>query len=334
MTETHSAEATPGPTGTAGERIKQFITRCAVTLSVLLAVATILAWSARWLWILDLLSHFPLQFAATAIVLLAILLGLRQWKAAIVPALVLGACAAQLLPLYLPVRQRSYSGRVVHAISANVHRSNQEYAAVIEYLRTRDPDFFLVMEVDEIWFAELEALHAQYPYRIIQPGPGAFGIALYSRVPIEDHEIIESAAAGVPMIRATLALDDRPLHVIGAHTLPPIRSGNAEKRNGQLQEIADQTAAIPGPTLLMGDLNITPWSPYFGDLLRSGKLRDGRQGFGIQPTWPAYPGLPGLVQIPIDHTLISDDVEVVARRVGPNVGSDHLPVEIEFRIGE
>ncbi len=334
MTEPPNLEATPERTGTAGPWIKQLITRCAVSLSVLLAVVTILAWGARWNWILDLLPHFSVQIAVTAVVLSAILLGFRQWKAAVLPTLVLGVCGAQLLPLYLPARQPPRSGRVIHAISANVHRSNEQYTKFIEYVRARAPDLFLVMEVDEVWIAELEALHAEYPHRIIQPGPGAFGIALYSRMPFEDHAIVESAAAGVPMIHATLVFGDQSLNVLGAHTLPPIRIGTAEKRNGQLREIAAMTAPLTVPTVLLGDLNITSWSPHFRDLLRNGKLRDGRKGFGIQPTWPVRPGLPGLVQIPIDHTLVSDDMEVVARRVGSNVGSDHLPVEIEFRVGE
>ena len=85
-------------------------------------------------------------------------------------------------------------------------------------------------------------------------------------MPIEDRAVIESAAAGVPMIRATLALDDRRLNFIGAHTLPPVRPGNAERRNGQLREIAALTATLTDPIVLMGDLNITSWSPHFGDL--------------------------------------------------------------------
>ena len=333
MTENPLVEAAPERSGTAGSRIKQFLIRRAVVLSVLLAIVTVLSWGARWHWTLDLLSHFPVQIAAAAFVLLVILLFLRQWKAAILPGFLVAVSVAQLVPLYLPVRQPSYSGQVIHAVSANVLRSNQEYGKFIEYIRSSRPDFFLALEVDEIWLTELAPLHKDYPYRISRPGQGAFGIGLFSRVPIEEYQIIESAVAGVPMIRATLAFDDRPLSFVGVHPLPPVKSGTAAMRNSQLEEIAAMTAPLPNPRLLLGDLNITSWSPHFTDLLQGTGLRDGRAGFGIQPTWPDLPGIAGLTQIPIDHTLVSDDVEVVARRVGPDVGSDHLPVEIEFRIG-
>lgn len=320
--------------GAVGERVRRFLLLCAVTLSVLLALATLLAWGARRHWFLDLLSHFPVQIAATAIVPLAVLIGLRRWKAAILPAVVLALNAVQFLPACSPAKQPSYSGAVIRAISANVLRSNRHHAKVIDYIRTERPDFFLVMEIDETWLDDLEPLREDYPHCVAQLHRGAFGIALFSRLPIEDHEVVLSETAGVPMIRATLLIGGHRLNVLGVHPLPPVGSGNTRKRNGQLREIAALAASLRNPKLVLGDLNITPWSPFFSDLLQNGGLRDGRKGFGIQPTWPMRPGFPSLLQIPIDHTLVSDDVEVVARQIGHDVGSDHLPVEMEFRIGE
>ncbi len=308
--------------------------RGAVPVSALLALATLLARGARWHWALDLASHFPVQIAAASLIPLAILLGAGRWKGALLPAAVLAVNLVQVLPLYLPVRQPASCGTAICAISANLLRSNQRYDTFIQYIRGRQPDLFLAMEVDERWLAELVALHEAYPFRVAEPGRGAFGIALYSRVPIESHEIVQSAVAGVPMIRATLVFGSRRLVVLGVHPLPPVRSGTAELRNGQFVEIAALAAPLPNPRLLLGDLNATSWSPHFADLVRDSGLRDARQGFGIQPTWPRFSGIARLLQIPIDHTLVSSDVEVVGRRVGPDIGSDHRPVEIELRIGE
>ena len=331
MTENLSSEAAPEPAGKIGFSLEQFVSRRAIALSGLLAFVTALSWGARWHWALDLLAHFPVQIAIAAFVLAVILAGLRRWKAAILPGIVVAVCTGQIVPLYVPAGQPACSGRVIHAVSTNVLRSNHEYGRFVDYIGSARPDFFLAMEVDEAWLAELRPLREDYPYHLAQPGHGAFGIALFSRVPIKDYEIVESAVAGVPMIRATLVFDEHPLSFVGVHPLPPVKSGTAALRNGQLEEIAALSAPLPPPTLLMGDLNVTSWSPNFVDLLEETGLRDGRKGFGVQPTWP---GLPWPLRIPIDHTLVSDDVEVVARRVGPDIGSDHRPVEIEFRIGD
>lgn len=84
------------------------------------------------------------------------------------------------------------------------------------------------------------------------------------------------------------------------------------------------------PVLLLGDLNVSPWSPYFRRLLRESGLRDSSQGRGVRPTWPTFNPL---MLIPIDHCLYSPGIAIVNRQTGPHVGSDHFPVIVDFVIG-
>ena len=63
---------------------------------------------------------------------------------------------------------------------------------------------------------------------------------------------------------------------------------------------------------------------------RLGVLLPSRLGFGVQATWPSVYRIPPMM-IPIDHCLVSPDVRVVGRRVGPHIGSDHLPVIVELQ---
>ena len=37
---------------------------------------------------------------------------------------------------------------------------------------------------------------------------------------------------------------------------------------------------------MASDLNVSPLSDDFRDFAKAGKLRDGRRGHGILPTWP------------------------------------------------
>lgn len=58
-------------------------------------------------------------------------------------------------------------------------------------------------------------------------------------------------------------------------------------------------------------------------------LRDSRRGFGVQPTWNArHPWC----MIPIDHCLVSEGASIVDRIVAPDVGSDHRPIIVDFRV--
>ena len=64
-------------------------------------------------------------------------------------------------------------------------------------------------------------------------------------------------------------------------------------------------------------------SPFYKNIVKSGKLRNARSGFGILPTWPTF--MP-LVYIPIDHLLVSKEIGVLKVRTGRNIGSDRLPL--------
>jgi endonuclease/exonuclease/phosphatase (EEP) superfamily protein YafD len=80
--------------------------------------------------------------------------------------------------------------------------------------------------------------------------------------------------------------------------------------------------------LLVGDLNVTPFSPYFSDLLAQTGMEDARRVYGFHGTWPTW--MP-LLQISIDHCIADPQLEVMRVARGPDVGSDHYPLEITLR---
>ncbi len=87
-------------------------------------------------------------------------------------------------------------------------------------------------------------------------------------------------------------------------------------------EVVAATLVFPGATNWS-----TPWSPHFRRLLRDSELRDVARGRGLSPTW--YP-TPLPLGIPIDHVLVSDEIGVAQREVGPDLGSDHRAVRVEL----
>ena len=95
------------------------------------------------------------------------------------------------------------------------------------------------------------------------------------------------------------------------------------------EELVQLISNQPDVVLVLGDLNMTFRSSLFQWFLRESGLRDSRRGFGWQATWPvAVP----LLATPIDHGLVSHEINVLNRELGPNVGSDHFPVILEFSI--
>jgi endonuclease/exonuclease/phosphatase (EEP) superfamily protein YafD len=99
-------------------------------------------------------------------------------------------------------------------------------------------------------------------------------------------------------------------------------------RRVQLQRLAADLAVETGPRMVIGDFNVTPFSPLFDDLLRDTGLIDARRVQGLQVTWPTY-ALP--LWIAIDHCLVDEAIPVVDVRHGPDIGSDHYPLEVTVR---
>ena len=104
------------------------------------------------------------------------------------------------------------------------------------------------------------------------------------------------------------------------------------ERNKMFRQLGAEIArdADQPRTLLLGDLNCTPWSVWFHSLLQESGLRDSAIGHGLWPTWYALPTI--LAGIPIDHALVGGQIEVLRRHVGPYLGSDHRPLTMDFRI--
>jgi endonuclease/exonuclease/phosphatase (EEP) superfamily protein YafD len=185
------------------------------------------------------------------------------------------------------------------------------------------------MEVNERWMTVLSPLHTNYPHRLSAVREDDFGIALFSRIPLTNETVVDIGNTEVPSIIADIAVNEQTIHLVGTHPLPPGSPAYARLRNDQLVALANHVHNQKSPVILFGDLNVTPWSPYFADLLKHGGLQDTSQGRGLLGSWPAW--LPGL-RIPLDHCLISDPIRVINKQLGPGVGSDHLPVVVELQI--
>jgi endonuclease/exonuclease/phosphatase (EEP) superfamily protein YafD len=83
---------------------------------------------------------------------------------------------------------------------------------------------------------------------------------------------------------------------------------------------------------VVGDLNATPWSWPFRNLIEEGHLRNSQIGFGLQPTFSATSM--AFLRVPIDHLAHSEALLVRERKLGPSLGSDHFPllVDLEYKV--
>lgn len=122
------------------------------------------------------------------------------------------------------------------------------------------------------------------------------------------------------------------LKIISAHLSWPWPFG----QNLQLDELEAEPSMAefltkPAATIVAGDFNSVTWS---NTVSRMEKLTATRHIVGIGPTWLSYQ-FPDFLRpylgLPIDQVLLSKHFDLFSVKRLPSVGSDHLPVMVEFQ---
>ncbi|MEM7199730.1 MAG: endonuclease/exonuclease/phosphatase family protein [Planctomycetota bacterium] len=300
-------------------------------LAVLAAgVGAIVAQLGPRFWPLELASHLHVGYLVVLVAAAALFSIGQRWRSALLAVVLAMPSALTLVPAVVaghpPISDELPR---LNVALINVHSSNRSYGRVIGLLREKQPDVVALLEITDAWLDGLKPLHTQYPHRHTEPREDNFGIALFSRRPVHGVRTQVFGQADLPSIVADLPVAGRMVHIVVTHPLPPVRPVSLELRDQQLMQVADYLGKRRRPYLLLGDLNASPWTPVYADLLDAGSLYSTRTGHGLLPTWPS---LGPLALTPIDHVLTSEDFVAARVRTGLNVGSDHQPLLVELAL--
>lgn len=287
---------------------------------------TLAALAARLWWVAELLTHFRVQLFVGQLLVAFVLIAARR------PRLALGVAVAAALngwyiePVVWPAASVVASaGAELSVMTVNVSAHNRDAGRLVSILERTRPDIVLVVELTPRWVRDLEPVYAEFAYRELAPDTGAFGLGLLSRYPIK--------ALSRPELGGTVALDalvDGPagsLRVLGVHLRSPVSARRAAERNAGLRRLARRRASIEGPLVVLGDLNLSPYSPYYTDWLAASGLTDTLAGRGPSMTWPSFMPVLG---IPIDHCFVTREFTLLERRHLSEFGSDHYPVLVRL----
>jgi endonuclease/exonuclease/phosphatase (EEP) superfamily protein YafD len=264
----------------------------------------------------------PRAFLATGAVLLLLLGAWLAWRGSVrlAAAAVLSAAVAVAPPL----RSGRTSSKTPNGVDGmtlgqlNVHEANDRFPEVVAAALASHADVLSVQEVDGRWWKALETgLGQAYPWRIHGSGERNYGIALFSRLPLENAEVVD--LDGLPAVRAVVQVNEARVVVWAVHLRSPESATDLAQRNRQWHSLATLVQAEHGPLCLVGDLNTVPWDEGYEGF----KQRTGMEGGGqdLIPTWPA---LAGSALIPLDHILASGGCSVEQGRTFGIPGSDHL----------
>ena len=289
------------------------------------------------------------QFAVlltVGIALLAIDYRWRTWPpAAIVAVAAAGLCTAFQLFRILPYTA-AWSKQVlsaedgsvthpdsVHLLISNVLQSNPNHEGLVSMVRRERPDLLLTLETNAAWEAALlEGIGGDYPHQIKVPLENRYGMHLFSRFPLRDHEVRYLISDSIPSIRTEVQLESGSwVKLYCLHPAPPspTEESASTARDAELglvgMEIKDTDNAN---TIVAGDLNDVAWSRSTRMFQRLSGLLDPRVGRGLYASFHAdY----WVMRWPLDHVFFSDEFQVAGLRRMPSIGSDHFPMSVQLR---
>jgi len=312
---------------------KQWWFRLSSVVGLAGLLVTLMAFGGRAHWSLELLSNLRVQMAVglLAVVLLTALCKNARALAIAVLALVINlACVwPYLWPGATPNRPTAPQ---LSLMQFNMFYMNFGHDRFFQAVLAHKPDVLALEEVELHWVEALKdnaAIQKRYPYQYFVEDSE---LAVLSRYPLAQSRALQT----ISYFRSDKVLLTQIKAPSGVWTLAVIHPNHptngfaAWKQRMQVRYLVSAMPAFAQRRFLMaGDFNATPWTYQYQRLVRHLHLKNTRQGYGLQPSWPA-PN-PAWLMIPIDHVLTSGDVQTTSFAVGPDLGSDHLPVWVGVR---
>ena len=213
-------------------------------------------------------------------------------------------------------------------LSYNVLWSNEQskhYQQAIALVKREQPNLAIFQEAISRWHEQLSVLKQSYPYHVYAE---KLEIEVYSKLPLlNPNTRLYGTYRG--LVIADLQIGSSLTKFIATHAYPQLYFGHSGWliRNEHLEVgIGEYVGNLQQPAIVIGDLNVSLWSPFYHSMIEKSDLRNTRQGLGVLPTHSIVAPQFAFLSAPIDHCLVSPEIQVKDFRLGKAIGSDHLPI--------
>jgi endonuclease/exonuclease/phosphatase (EEP) superfamily protein YafD len=298
---------------------------------VVVGAATLLGLLDRVWWIFETADVFRLQYLVVLVAAgLAALLLQRPRLAVFAAGLVAVNIAVLGVPLTESVTAAPSRAAApgLRLVVANVEVGNKDYAAVQRLAVQTHPDLFGVIELTPLMARHLGDGLTGYRTRVLETRDDAYGIGLYSRLPLLSAKVVRFPSFGPPTIVARLRVAGKPVTVVVTHVHTPF-AGSIHVRH--LDALAAAARSQLGRRVVVcGDFNTPPWSGPLRDFAADARLHD---VYGSH-AWAGYswPTWGSILRVPLDNCFLGNGLAVAAHHDGPNVGSDHRPLAVDIAV--
>jgi vancomycin resistance protein VanJ len=236
------------------------------------------------------------------------------------------------------------AGDAITVLSWNLEMDSKPGPEAAEGIAAIDADLVAVQELTPEYGSAIEAdrtLTARYPYRILKPEPGAFGLGILSKLPlvVRDDDFTASVLHAGLLVR-----DGRTVELFDVHARRPLYRDigpipvalDTKDRDEDVAVIAAALVGLDDPqsALVMGDLNGTWTEPGLAPL--RGLTQDAHELVGVGPGFTWRPGpleALGIGVLRIDHVLTGGWLRPVDSSLDCAATGDHCRLLVTLATG-
>ena len=210
---------------------------------------------------------------------------------------------------------------------------NRDTVTPATALRPLDPDLVLLQEISEP-VAESLANNLDLPFTEVSGfnrSSGFSDIAILSKHPVLSVDALTDRFGSneQAFFKINVDVDGQEVAVYSAHFPGPFSFENFSNSQSVQQALIEEVSREEVPTVVAGDLNLTPFSPVYRSF--AGSLQS--QGFETTTTSPfaqcSWHGFGSLACLRIDH-IFYKDLGFIDQQILEDTGSDHRIVIVEL----
>jgi hypothetical protein len=264
-----------------------------------------------------LIQAFSLQLGSLGLALAIALVIARQFAKA---ALVIAASASfwvPVAPFLLASAEVRSSGATLRLVL--LETSNEKAVAYVLSVR---PDIVVIADPSSPGHDRRADLAPAYPVQVGNAG----GLVILARPGI-DLSAVPGSDGELDMVRAHVALERSAFDLTVAHLDRPWPLGaGSSLAPSPAPQLAKRVGGGSERMIIVGDFNRPPWTSEMKDLQDS----LGVSAAAAPGTWPSW--LPRPLRLPLDLVLVGKGLAAGTVELGPDVGSDHLPIVADIAL--
>ncbi len=282
--------------------------------------------------IFDTLSNFRWHLTILLVGLLVVCLLTKQWRTGFATALICVFGIWQTyggLPIGVDTVKSNPAATTYKLLHINLLFDNPTPEKALETIRESDADILSLVETSYFWEEPLSKLDAIYPHKFHCPEWEALGGGMiFSKLPFTEKPPYCHDYGALAM--AEIVIDDTKVEIGSVHLRWPWPASGPR----QITALKPILESVGKNAIMAGDFNTASWSyslKRFANYANA-SIADSQGG-----TWLLNP-LPvewaDWIGLPIDNILSKGRIRVNSMRTLSDIGSDHLPVLVDFEIAE